>query len=407
MLDLLKHMHTHRLDASLLPSIVLVISIAILWSLSSYGTLTFSGAVRGTAFNLLDYVVPCILGLRAARKDGIEFLVKVTAWPAVVVALLTWWEFTLQTPVVWGWFESLHSSPIATEVWHATSRASSLRAQATFGQPIFLGFYLAFAGILLFFLANRSSGAGRIGTGFAGAFVLVSSALPMARGSMIAVVVGGLAFLALSGSKPEWHTLVALAVIAVLFASGVSFLEQPYQFWNEFYQTVVGQAGYGVQTEQLSTWNGRLDMVTVGLDLIGNASLFGYSDVSVNGTWPILDVASVPIQVGLVSGIVGLVGLLILLVFVTWHLFRLWSQERDTSSRVVVATLVAVYLVVLLSWLDSSWPGQFTQIGWLMMGVIVGRSVHRQCALQRNATTGDSDASQCVSGSYLRNGYSR
>jgi hypothetical protein len=161
-------------------------------------------------------------------------------------------------------------------------------------------------------------------------------------------------------------SLVALGVLVVL----ASALADTNAFWGDFALTLSGQAPTDVQAQQLGNLEARVDLLDVGPKLILAAPPLGYGDVSVHGTWPIADVANVFVEVGLVAGPVGLGALLLVVLAAIRGVVRLWATATDEDERLVAAGLTAGLVLVLGSWLDASWPGQFGQVSWLTIGVI-------------------------------------
>ncbi|MCL4544112.1 MAG: O-antigen ligase family protein [Chloroflexi bacterium] len=345
-----------------------------MWSVSGFEQGSFSAGVRGTAFNVLDFWLPFALALRVAEgAEGIQFLLKWLAWPALGVALLTAYEYSTQAPAAWKWFRTV-SSGTSENVWVPTLRADMLRVQATLGESIFLGFYLAFAGLALLVLTGMSPAAKRGWGYFAAGLLFVTSLLPMARGSMISSVVALLIFVVFASGKMRWRVLVGIVPAATLLWLVAGAMEDTGAFWSDFLLTLVGNAPSHVQSQQLGNWDYRVDLVQTGFEIIASAPPFGYGDVSVGGAWPILDIANVFVEVGIVSGPLGLAAFLAFLVMVCVKLLRTRLRGTRESEVLESSGLLALLALVLGSWLDASWPGQFTQIGWIVLGVVMSLS---------------------------------
>lgn len=371
-LETLRQTFDRRLAVGRLLLELAVAALVVLWSLSAFDGRTFSGATRAMALALLDFWLPYALAVRIAwRPGGPRFLLGGLAWPALAVGALALREYLAQRPLAWEWFRALASGP-NDQVWAPSLRAGGLRVQATLGQPIFLGFYLACAGVLGLALATSGPAFRRLLGCLAAATLLFLSLLPMARGAMLGMALALLLLALLLRGRERQPLLVgALAggvllwLAAGLFASGATF-------WGDFLLTLVGRAPGQVQAEQLVNWEGRLEIVRVGLELIGGAPLLGHGDVSVGGAWPLQDVANVFIGLGIASGPVGLATFLLFLAGVGLQVLHLWRRESRTANRAVAAGLVAALALALTSWLDACWPGQFAQVAWVLLGLTGG-----------------------------------
>lgn len=358
----------------------LVAVVVVIWSLSRFGAGTLTGGFRDMVYNLLDFWFPFSLALRiVVDSDQIKRLSKWVVWPAVGLAGLTLVEIIQQRPIAFEWFSSIYSAPYE-DVWAPTMRAGILRVQATMAQPIFLGFHLATAGLLAFLLGVQESNRKRLLYFLTSGFLLGSSLLPMARGSAIAVAVAIVVMTLMLRGRSRWRLIVAVLLAAGAIWLGTSYFGVATSFWTDFLDTLAGRSAGPAQSYQLENYIYRQYVVVKGLDLIARAPLLGYGDVSVGGTWPIPDVANVFIQVGLVSGPVGL-ALAIALWFAMFFFLRvLLRRERGQGQRELVIGLLAAILIVLLSWTDSSWPGQYTQIGWMLFGVVVSWALTKPSA---------------------------
>jgi len=244
--------------------------------------------------------------------------------------------------------------------------------QATFGQPIFLGFYLTATGLLLLLLGIAQRGPRRLWTYAAAIGVLAASILPMARGSILALVAGLLITTTFLGGRMRWAILLAGAVCLGLLWLNIDRLEGVGSFWSDFLLTLAGRATAGVEADQLKNWSGRLDVLDAGLQTILRGPLFGYGDTTASGTSQLLDLVIVFIQVGFISGLIGMLALLGFLIFTTMQALRNWYRElRAGSDSLLAVSMLVMLTVVILSWVGSSWPGQFTQIGWLFLGMVM------------------------------------
>jgi|GEM_PF-5164526 len=374
--ELWGQLRRRQLNQKRLTAEALVFAMLLLWSLSGFGITTFTAATRQFFFSLLDYWVPFVLAIRnLATPEKLLPLYRWITYPAVAVGGLTLFEYIVQEPVAWNFFSSIQAGTRG-DVWMPTLRAGVLRVQATFGQSIFLGFYLACAAMLALIIATRSRGVGRVGSGVCAIFLALASFLPMARGSMIGLSIVILVLLLFAKSSARWVIVFGSAMFILFFVIAAPYVPNIANFWNSFVLTAFGGASGGTQASQLANLDYRWGIVGTGLNIIDHAPILGYGDVSVNGTWPIPDVANVFLEVGLISGPLGLIAFVI---FVARFLFRLngiWQEQRGTENRYAIIGLICVYVLILVSWLDSSWPGQFAQLSWLFLGVVGGWRVN-------------------------------
>jgi O-Antigen ligase len=373
-LQTLREMHNRILNTRKLVAEFSILAFVVLWSISGFQDRTFSAGVRGMTFNVLDFWVPYALGIEIlTRTRDLKYLFTWLVWPAVGVAVVTLYEYSVQAPVMWDWFNSIYSVP-AADIWSPALRAGQLRVQATLGQPIFLGFYLTSAGLFALVLAEVGSPKRRWFYYLLGGFIIFCSLLPLARGATIALVICGGLLVLLPGFRGRRVVLATASAGVILLFGSATLLENTMNYWADFALTLVGRAPIYVQAQQLQNMEYRTNTVQEGIQIISEGPPLGYGDVSVNGTWPIADVANVFVEVGLVSGPIGLVALFIFLVAVSIQLAALWRRERNSTQNIFASAFIVGFVLVLLAWADSSWPGQFTQVGWLVMGAIAGWS---------------------------------
>jgi hypothetical protein len=374
-MEALVDLRERRLDMRRLPLDLAVLAMMVIWSLSAF-EVSLSQGLRRILLNLMDFWVPYGLVLRlAVSAKEIKSWLKWIAWPALGIAILTVYEYVTQAPVAWEWFLKLAPVGSVGELWSPSFRTELLRVQATFGQPIFLGFYLVFAGLAALTLGSLSSGAKRLWAYLASACLMLVSILPMARGSAIALFVGLSLMLAFGGGGVRWGFLAAFSGAFVLLWLNAGYFEGINSYWSDFILTLVGRAPANVQVAQLANWIGRQDVLDAGLNIIVIGPLFGYGgygNPAIPETWIISDVVIAFIQVGLVSGVVGFATFIAFLGFVAARALQNWHRERQTVNASLATGLLAGLVIVLFSWAGSSWPGQFTQLGWILLGMIVG-----------------------------------
>lgn len=364
-----------RVNKSVLCTELMLLVMYGVWSVAFFQIGSWTSGVRQWVFILADHLAPFILMLRTVALSQKEQpiviakrLFQLIMWFSLGIAALTIAEYLLQQPLAWDWYGTLYKSSYEY-VWTPSSRAGVLRVQATFGQSIFLGSYLVGASLLALSLTTTVTGRRRVGAYLIAAVLALAAFLPMSRGAILAELAGfGLLFVL---GVPAIRLNITLGVVSfclVITALTIAF-DAPLMFWSEALATLTGTASTAVASEQLNNFDVRIYVLTNGLRLILAGPLQGYGDYNLGGVKPILDVVSVFVQVGLTSGIVGLVLFLVYFGFLIMRLVALWRLEKDGEGRTLVVGLIAFCLTTLLTFLNSSWPGQFTQFGWLMFGL--------------------------------------
>ncbi|HLZ08274.1 MAG TPA: O-antigen ligase family protein [Chloroflexota bacterium] len=350
-----------------------VFSMIVIWSLSSFDVATTTGVIRSTFFGLLDYWVPFVLALRLARDlRAVREVLWLIAVPAVVVAALAAYEYASQTPIVYAFFADLNSST-GTLQWNPALRAGLLRVQVSFGQATFLAFYLISAGLLLVVLGNTATTRFRRLTAyFSSILVFLVSLLPLVRGAIVGLLVCLAVLVVIAGGRLRrtLFALMAVGLIAIWLTAG--FLDRTNSFLADFVLTVIGQAPISVQAQQLENINSRIDLVQVGSDLISRSPPLGYGDLSIYGTNPIQDTANTYLEVGLISGPIGLGLFLLLLTVAAVNLARVRLSEDNPSRVALLNGIIVCYVLTIMCWFDSSWPGQLVQVQFIVLGLAIG-----------------------------------
>jgi hypothetical protein len=346
--------------------------LIIFWSISTFDVVTTTAAVRNLLYNFTDYWVPFVIAWRLAREPrAVREVLRTIAIPGIIVAAVAVYEYLSQFPIVYSFYSDLHSTAGSLN-WNPSLRAGLLRTQVSFGQPIFLAFYLVACGLVLIVLGSTAGRLRRVAAYIGAVGVFLVSILPLARGAMVGLVAGLALLIVIAGGRTRRHLLVLLAIgLATIWISS-GFLERTNSFLADFILTVTGQAPIKVQAEQLANFNGRVDVVQVGLDLIQQSPPLGYGDLSVAGTAPIRDVANAFIQVGLISGPIGLGLFTIFLIVVAIRLFRARLAESEPSRVAMLNGIAALFVLSLVCWADSSWPGQLVQIQFMTLGLASG-----------------------------------
>jgi len=345
-----------------------LMTLFIVWSLSSFEVNTLSGAVRNTVFSLVDYWVPAVLAIRLVSAGArTRWLFLWVVIPAICIAAISVYEYIVQWPIIWDFFNNLHT-PLIVNHWEPVIVGGRLRVQASFGQPIFLAFYLACASVMLLSLAPYAKGLWRIATIGGSALLGIVSLLPLARGAMVGLLAAVVVLVIFGTRRGRVLVLgVIVAGILVLWA-GAPLLSGANSYWADFILTLAGQARSDVQAQQLRNVDSRFTTAQVGLLLLQRAPVLGYGDINLGGRTPLADVANVFLEVGLQSGLVGLGLFVAYLLFVYRNLIRRWASAKNTSGRQELAALLAITSLLVVCMLDSSWPGQFSQIIWIVLG---------------------------------------
>lgn len=355
--------------------------ICIIWHISLFEFTTFSNWIRMIVFSILDFWFPFYAGMLIAKEGKVKPILKCIVWSTSIVGVFIFYEFFTQQPIVYHWFERLPTASVASppEFWgfSPTFRSGMLRAQAGLAQPIFAGFYLACGALIAFILSKTQKGSNSIVYYSIGIFLLIASLLPMARGAFIGFIFAVFIFTLLLKNVRGWRMVFLWGGTGGLIWGASQYWEGAKTFWTNFVLTIIGKASVNVQSEQLVNWEGRIEMLRKGIDLLVKAPVFGYGDISFGGAWIIRDICNVFMQVSLQAGIPGLLLLMIFLILIGIQGFQLWRREKDNKNTVLVAGIIGCYFLVLASWMGASWPGQFTQLGWFILGVLHGMNLSK------------------------------
>jgi len=303
-------------------------------------------------------------------------------WSTSIASLFIFYEFLSQSPIVYNFFNGfLSNRGPSSELsgFNPSFRAEMLRVQGGFAQPIFAGFYLCCASFMGLILSYINSGYKKVAYFLSCGWLFVVSLFPLARGAFIGFIGALLFFLLLIKRISRWKIFFWVGILAILIWVASHYWEEVQGFWVNFILAVVGKASVNVQSEQLLNWEGRVEMIQKGIDLMLKGPLLGYGDISFGGAWIIRDICNVFIQVALQAGILGLILLITFLIFIFMQWLQLWKREKEKKRAVLAVGLIGCYVIVLASWMGSSWPGQFTQIGWFIFGLIYGMNLsHRK-----------------------------
>lgn len=352
---------------------ILVFIMMIIWSISAFEITTISDALRILINNILDFWVPFTLAIRILNhvKDGTLFILKCIAWPAIIVGILTLCEYYYQLPFAWSLFNSLINTATDPKLWLPGLRSGVLRVQATLGHSIFLGFYLILTGYIFIIFGNLKTETKKVRNYLIGSFLFIVSFLPMVRGVIIAIIVALSLFYFLIRRENRWKVIIiSLFAVISLWISAKLFIDVK-SFWGDFANTILGHASSDIQAQQMTNWEARLNVVDTGLNFIRKAPLFGYGEISIGGTSTISDVVNVLVTIGIISGPIGLSIFILFVVILGIKLINLWLVNKKTENRIVVAGLIGLYTIIAISWFDASWPGQVTQIEWMLFGIIL------------------------------------
>lgn len=377
--DNIKKTHIHKFNFHLGYALFLM---CIIWHISIFEYTTISSWIRMMVFSILDFWFPFYIGMLIAKDGKIVSVLKCIVWSTTIVGLFVFYEFFSQTPIVHNWFTSLSNTSETASAFSAfqpTLRAGMYRVQAGLGQPIFAGFYLSCASFIAFVLNRVQLGYKKKVLYFLiGSFLLIASLFPMARGSFIGFMGAIFIFVLLLKNVSHWKMIFWLAIIMALIWGVSQYMEGVQEFWINFVLTVIGKASVNVQSEQLLNWEARLEMIRKGIELLGKAPTFGYGDISFGGAWIIRDICNVFVLVALQAGIPGLLLLITFLLSIGIQGFQIWKREKNAKNMVLASGMMGCYILVFISWMDSSWPGQFTQLGFFTFGLIHGWAISNE-----------------------------
>jgi hypothetical protein len=348
----------------------LVVGMVVVWSISNVQQNSLTAGIRYVFYNLIDFWVPSAIGFRMIRRTtSTKQLFNWILWPAFGIGVLVIIEYIYQTPFAYQWFDDIYRGEYTLQ-WMPSMRATLWRIQATFGQSIFLGFYLVFAGVISLITADLKGSKDKTIYYILSISFFLVSLVTLARGPIIGAVITLIVYGTLKGVKMWRRILLGLLVALVLISVGSTVSENLAGFWGDFIATASGQGSSGSDPSQLSTWDYRLDLVRVGTNLLLTGPLLGFGDLSVGDKWGIPDITNVFIEIGLGSGIIGLALFMLFIYFIVRILRKMLRAEKIAGNRVLSSGLASLFLLIVICWLDSSWPGQFTQFCWILIGVI-------------------------------------
>ncbi|MBS1190924.1 MAG: hypothetical protein H6R10_2716 [Rhodocyclaceae bacterium] len=315
----------------------LILTLALQFTVDS-----FTNTLRHGFYDLMDVVLPYYVASRSLRRlEDIREALMSFAVAALVLAATGVVEYAK------GWllYRSLDSLLGVDWAYGAyLQRGESLRALATTGQPIALGFVMAVAGGL--FLALRPAvpnrTAWRLGLGLLAAGLLA----PVSRGPWLGAAVGGAVFLA-TGRQPL-ENLLKLA-LAVLLAAPVvlatplgDILLERLPFFG------------AAETETVAY---RQRLLAMSLDVIRQNPFFGSFDFlryleDLRQGQGIIDIVNTYLGVALASGLVGLALFVSFFLAIAAGVYRAWRLARDPDDelhrlgRALLATLAAILTII-------------------------------------------------------------
>lgn len=303
---------------------------------------TFTNTFRYGLYYGMDIVLPYYVASRSLRKiEHFRDALMAFAVAALVLAAIGAFEFAkgwlLYSPldealgVDWGYGGYLQ-------------RGDSVRALASTGQPIALGFTMAVAcGVFLYLRSAVSSrGTWLLGMGL----LLAGLVAPVSRGPWLGAALGYVAFVA-TGPKPL-EPLSRIAFIGLVAA--------PVLFASPLGDKLVASLPF-IGSEANDTFVYRQQLLEMSLGLIREHPLFGSFDFlkymeDLRQGQGIVDIVNTYLGIALTSGLVGLSLFVSFFLAVAAGVFRALragsSPDGETAllGRVLLATLAGILTII-------------------------------------------------------------
>ncbi|MGE5492235.1 MAG: O-antigen ligase family protein, partial [Actinomycetota bacterium] len=303
---------------------------------------TFTNTLRYGLYYGMDIVLPYYVASRGLRKiEHFRDALMAFAVAALVLAAIGAFEFAK------GWLLYSTLDDVLGVSWAYggyLQRGESLRALASTGQPIALGFTMAVAcGVFLYLrsaVASRS--AWLLGMGL----LLLGLVAPVSRGPWLGAALGYVAFVA-TGPKPL-EPLGRLAFIGLVAA--------PLLFASPLGDKLVASLPF-IGSEANDTFVYRQQLLEMSLGLIREHPLFGSFDFlkymeDLRQGQGIVDIVNTYLGVALTSGLTGLSLFVSFFLAVAAAIFRALragsSPDGETAllGRVLLATLAGILTII-------------------------------------------------------------
>ncbi len=323
----------------------------------------FTTFLRTVFQTLLDVLVPFEIGRRSVRRiDDLQRISTAFVTVAAGLSLIAIFEYSrhwllyASLPAWWGTTWGLG---------HYLDRGGALRAQATMGQPINLGYVLAIAFVLAL---PRSQYGGRPRRRLP-MLILIAGGLfaSLSRGPWLGAIAGCLIYLAL---KPK----AARTLLITLFLGAFTIVVLPLVPGGEkIYNLLpfVGKSDVGSETY-------RHDLLLGFWDLLVANPITGVPDYDTRPELQylrqgegIIDLVNTYLGVAVGSGFPGL------LLFIFAHsvvLFGLWRSLKRFSAegRDLASAFLAAYLAAMLIIATTSSIGPIATVYWSFAGIASG-----------------------------------
>ncbi|HJW25276.1 MAG TPA: O-antigen ligase family protein [Rhodocyclaceae bacterium] len=301
---------------------------------------TFTNTLRYGLYDGLDIVLPYYVASRAlnSRKAFRDALMSFSV-AAMVLAAIGVFEFAKS----WLLYASLDNIlGVGWAYGGYLQRGDSLRALASTGQPIALGFVMAVACGLFLYLrpAVASRGAWRLGL----ALLMAGLLAPVSRGPWLGAAVGFVAFVA-TGPRPL-EDLSKLAFIGLLAA--------PLVLLSPIGDSLLEHLPF-IGAEASDTVAYRERLLEMSLGIIRDNPLFGSFDFlryleDLRQGQGIIDIVNTYLGVALASGLVGLSLFVSFFLSIALGIRRALLAGADDDlhllGRVLLATLAGILVII-------------------------------------------------------------
>jgi O-antigen ligase len=321
---------------------ILLLYIALAFT-SGFWTTTLTDALRNGVYLFIDIFLPYYVASRAVR-DLVQFRDALASFVAagMVLALLGVFEMTRNWLVYAPLDEALG---VGLDLSPYLMRGETLRAMASTGQPIVLGYVMCVALGLYYFLWRSVPSPWRA----LGILLLVGGTIaPVSRGPWVGAM--ALALVLVATSEQALKRLVTAGIVGGIL--GAMLLASPVG------GTIVDHLPF-IGTVDAENVEYRRRLIEQALIVIGNHPLFGTPDAihtpemqqMQQAGW-IIDIVNSYVQQALEKGLVGLslfVGLFLsAIVYVRAGMRHIHNKESDyyRLAQSLLATLVAILVTI-------------------------------------------------------------
>lgn len=332
----------------------------ILNAILQFEYIPLTGTLRGALVVVTDVVLPYYVVSRSLKdlqsfRDALMSL----AVGAMILAAISIFEMARH----WLLYSKLDTAlGILWEYGDYLDRDDSLRASATSGQPIVLGYIMVVAfGFLLYLRRTIPS----LALWLAGlALIVAGEVTPLSRGPWIGFVAVLLAFLALghkAGTRLGTLALVGLLASPLLFTTAIG--EKIIDLLPFVGTIETGNIGYRQRLFELS------------LQIIGYSPLFGMPDFLIyleelRQGQGIIDIVNSYLIIALNSGLVGLSLFLSFFGVIMVGIFkRMRSLEKTDEQHELGQALIAVLLGILVTITTVSPISFISVVYWAAAGL--------------------------------------